>query len=305
MKRVFTNGVYTASVTPITSHGEVDTDAIGALIAYYSENGLLGSLFPSSSGEYFALTQTQRDQCIAAAVKYAPPAFSILANITEGSQRAAIENGKRAADLGADAAVLMPPSFHHYSQEELYHFFVDVADSIDLPLICYNHMTRLPNKLEEPLTLELAKHPNIVGIKDTHNDAARLLSLREKLGWDSTFSVFVGGDGVAGYGALMKMPMLNALSAVIPELFVQLHHAGMTQNIERLSQLQAKVKRLMALFTTLHHGTSSAALFSQAIKAALFLQGLCTTASVQLGYEVTAQELENVKHLLEEIKQEL
>ena len=302
MKRVFANGVYTASVTPVTPQGEIDTEAIGALIAYYSQNGLQGSLFPSSSGEYFALTQSQRYACIAAAVKYAPPSFSILANITEGSLRAAIENAKRAADLGADAAVLMPPSFHHYTQEELYRFFITAANSIELPLICYNHMTRLPNKLEEALTLELAQHPNIVGIKDTHNDATRLLSLREKLGWDSTFSVFVGGDGVVGYGALMQMPMLNALSAVMPELFVKLHRAGMERNVEELSRLQAKVKRLMTLFTALHGGVSSAALFSQAIKVALSLQGLCSTASVQLGYEVTNEEIEKVRKLLEEIE---
>ena len=302
MKPAFANGVYTASITPVTAHGEVDTQAIGALMEYYSQSGLRGALIPSSSGEYFALTQQQRNLCITAAVQYAPSSFSILANITHSSQRAAVENAKTAADLGASAVVLMPPAFHHHTQDELFAFFTAVADESPLPLICYNHMTRLPNRLEEPLVLRLAQHPNIVGIKDTHNDAARLFSLREKLGVDSPFSIFVGGDGVVGFGALVRMPMLNALSAVMPQLFLDLHHAGTVGDIVQLCALQAKVKRLMSLFTVLHQGASSAALFSQALKAALSIKGLCSTHAVQMGYPVTSEEMDRVKALLEEVQ---
>ncbi len=302
MKTSFDCGVYTASVTPMTKQGAIDEGAVGALVSYYAEAGLLGALFPSSTGEYFALTQEMRFQCVRAAVKHAPASFSILANISEGSERAAIENAKRAKEAGAAAVVLMPPSFHHHTQQELYRFFAEVANASELPLICYNHMTRLPNRLEEALVLQLEKHPNIIGIKDTHNDAPRLLSLREKLGWDSSFSVFVGGDGVTGYGSLLKMPMLNALSAIDPKLFLQLHSAGMKQDIESVCRLQEKVARLMKIFTVLRGGASSAALFSQAIKAALSLKGLCTTHSVQMGYELSAEDMDAVRALLNEMQ---
>ncbi|MDQ9824690.1 dihydrodipicolinate synthase family protein, partial [Acinetobacter sp. 163] len=80
-------------------------------------------------------------------------------------------------DIGADAVVLQPPQFHHHTQDELVDFFTNVADKSPIPLIVYNHMTRLPSKIDISTIVKLKDHPNVVGIKDTHNDAARLMAL--------------------------------------------------------------------------------------------------------------------------------
>ncbi len=291
-------GVYVASVTPWQARGGLDEEAVGNLVDYYIESGLDGAFFPSSSGEYFAMTPDQRVRCVQVAVERAAGRLPIFANISEGSLESALALAGRMADVGADAAIMMPPSFHHHTQEELMTLFTLAADQSPLPLIIYNHLLRLPNKVEIPALLALRAHPNIIGVKDTHNDAARLMAMHARQMDGDGFSVLAGGDGMAGYSALLGMQMLNALSAVRPDLFLSLYRAGQAGDIDTVSKIQARVQTLLGLFTTLHGGLSSASLFSQAIKAALALKGLCGTDAVQLGYPLEASDWEAVRALL-------
>lgn len=293
-------GVYVASVTPMRN-GALDEEAVAKLTEYYIESGLQGMFFPSSSGEYFALTDEQRVQCVALAVRQSAGRAPVLANISEGSLQSAMGLACQMADAGADAVVMMPPSFHHHTQEELVTLFTMAADQSPLPLVIYNHLVRLPNRIEMPALLSLREHPNIVGVKDTHNDAARLLAMHARGVDGEGFSVLAGGDGMAGFSALLGMQMLNALCAVRPDLFLALYKAGGAHDIDVVSSLQSRVQTLTGLFTTLRGGKSSAALFSQAIKAALSQKGLCGTEAVQLGYPLEDTDWQAVQSLLDKV----
>ena len=294
-------GVMSAAVTPVCGDGSIDRGAVGALMDYYAENGISGALWPSSTGEYFALTGAKRRDCVSAAAGHNPHGLTVLANISEGSLEAAMENARAMADLGADAAVLMPPQFHHHTQDELVDYYTRAADQSPIPLIIYNHMTRLPSKVEIPTVMKLKDHPNLWGIKDTHNDAARLMTLSTLIGEDEDFVIMAGGDGMAGYSAIFHMEMLNALSSIRPDLFVEMYRAGRAGDLRTVSLLQQRVNRLMGVFTALKGGKSSAALFSQAVKAALSMKGLCGTKAVQLGYELDQSDLDSVKRVLDTV----
>lgn len=293
-------GVMAASVTPVDSCGGVDTGAVRALMDYYEASGLSGALWPSSTGEYFALTPVERRRCVQAA-RQASGRMMVLANISDGSLTTVVENARAMADCGADAVVLQPPQFHHHTQQELSDFFTYAADHSPVPLIIYNHMTRLPSRVELATVEKLKEHPNIVGIKDTHQDAARLMTLSTLLGPEDDFVVMAGGDGMAGFSALFHMEMLNALSAVRPDLFIEIYQAGRQGDLTRVSVLQQRVNRLAGIFTALRGGQSSAALFSQAVKAALSLKGLCSTRAAQLGYELDKRDLETIARVLETV----
>lgn len=293
-------GVLTASVTPVMDSGAIDKGAVGALMDYYGQSGLNGVLIPSSTGEYFALTNKQQQECMRAAAGQNPKNLTLIGNISAGSLKDIVKNAKTMADAGAEAVVLMPPQFHHHTQEELIAYYIYVAEHCDVPLIIYNHMTRLPSKIEIPTVMALKDHPNIVGIKDTHNDGARLMTLSTLIKAEDNFLILVGGDGMAGYSALYHMEMLNALSALRPDIFIDLYAAGRAGDLVRVSALQQRVNKLMTVFTALQGGKSSAALFSQALKVALWLKGLCSTKAVQLGYDISQGEIEKVKQIVEE-----
>lgn len=297
-------GVLVASVTPVKEDGALDLPAVGRLVEYYAASGLRGALFPSSTGESFALAAQDRVSLVEAAAKRAPGGFAILGNCSEHNLKDALRNARAMADAGADIAVCMPPQFLAYSQEELREYFFRIADESPIPLVVYNHMTRLPNKVGFPLLEELSRHENILGIKDTHSDPNRMLQLYAR-GVQRDFAILCGGDGVAAYAAALGMEMLNALSAVKPKLFLNLYAAGRAGDLQRAALYQREVDKLMGLFSALRGGLSSSTLFAQAIKAALSLKGLCGTASVQLGYPMEAAGFAKVKEIVDSVREEI
>lgn len=297
-------GVLTASITPADDQGRPDLAAMGRLVAYYAENGIRGVLLPSSTGESFALTVPERVELVNAAAKAGKGKLTILANCSEHNLKDAIDDTKRMADAGADIAVCMPPQFLAYSQDELRDYFYAIADASALPMVVYNHMTRLPNRVEDKLVHQLAAHGNILGIKDTHNDPGRMLRLYAT-GVQKDFAILCGGDGVAGYSALLEMEMLNALSAVKPRLFTNLYHVGRAGDMFKVARYQLEVDKLMKLFTALQDGLSSSTLFAQAIKVALSFKGLCGTHAVQLGYPLREQDVEKVRMIVDSVSEEI
>jgi 4-hydroxy-tetrahydrodipicolinate synthase len=292
-------GVVAASVTPFTPDRDVDGPAVARLIEYYRLSGLAGAFINSSSGEYFSMTPAQREKSITAAVKAADGRFLVLAGISEDHMGGAAEMGRRMAACGADIAVAMPPRFYNYGEDELYAFFTGIADRISIPLLIYNHMTRLNNKLSVGLLCRLSEHPNICGVKDTHNDATRLMTLLDKLNGREDFIVYAGGDAMAGFSALMGGYMLNALCAVDPKLFLELQRAGEEGDVRTVMALQQRVNSLMGLFSLISRPDgSSMSLFCQSIKGALKTKGLCGTETAQLGYDITCEEIEKIREFL-------
>ena len=106
---------------------------------------------------------------------------------------------------------------------------------------------------------------------------------------------------MAAYSALFHMEMLNALCAIRPDIFLALYQAGRQNDWAAASALQQRVNRLMGVFTAFKGGKSSAALFSQAVKGALYLKGLCTMRAVQLGYEIDESDLARLRQVLESV----
>ena len=293
-------GVVVASVTAFTCKREIDEDATRRLIDYYIKGGLKGAFMNSSSGEYFSMTNRQRARCVSVAKEQAKGAIAIFAGISDDVLSQVHENAGIMADAGADILVAMPPRFNNYTDDELYAFFTEIADKSPLPVILYNHMLRLNNKLSIELLIRLSAHPNIWGVKDTHNDASRLMTLLSRLKGNESFAVYAGGDSMAGFSVLMGGYILNALSAINPGLFVRMLSSGKARDVERVMELQQRAGELMQLFGILNQNRGhSMSLFCQSIKAALAAKGLCGTYTAQLGYEITPEELETVRLFLQ------
>ncbi|MDD3931404.1 MAG: dihydrodipicolinate synthase family protein [Eubacteriales bacterium] len=295
-------GVITASVTPFKADRTIDTLSMKRLVAYYQNSGLNGAFINSSSGEYFSMLQSQREESLAAAVeqrmKTADKPFWLLAGISADNLSEAIQNGRQAASLGADVAVAMPPRFYAYSDDELITFFQTIAEALPIPLLVYNHMVRLNNKLSIDCVVALSRHPNIIGVKDTHNDPIRLMTLLTRVRDNTSFSVFAGGDAVAGFSALMGGYQMNALSAIEPSLFLKLQDAGARQDVTQVMNLQQRVNELMGMHALIKRNGSSMSAFTQSLKTALKNRGLCETFTAQLGFDIMDDECKKMQQFL-------
>lgn len=299
------HGVYTATITPVNKDRSLDTGAVNLLINYYKDSGLKGALIPSSSGEYFAMTAKMKQKLVEEAVKAANGHFQILANISDSCPDVILENARAMEDLGADALVCQPPQFHGYSQEECITFYHNIADQVHLPIIAYSHMTALPTKPTVETVVKICSHEKIIGIKDTHRMPERIPQLKTAMeAANADFTVYLGGDYSAARGAVQGFDILNALSAIRPDLMLGIWNAAQAGDTGKAFALQAKVDKLVQLYFCLREGLSSSTLFSMSLKLALEQKGLCSPHSVILGFAATDDDRAAIKAVLDSVDME-
>lgn len=280
-------GIFTASVTPFNRDRSLDTGAMENLTRYYEENGLTGAFVCSSSGEYYSMTEVDRVAATATAKKAAGKLL-ILSQISDDRPDRAIERAKAMADAGADAVVAQPPRFFNFTQAELADFFEAIADGSPIPLIPYNHLVRLNNKLQIPLYQRLMKHENIIGVKDTHNDAERMVRIASEV---PGMMIYAGGDSQAANAVLNGAYLINALSALAPKLMVDLYRAGKRGDVNTAMQLQTRVDGLAKIFSMIPSDEPTNSAFVYSLKAVLRAKGLCGMQLAQLGYGVPEEAL--------------
>lgn len=293
-------GVFAAAPTPFCADGTVDAETAALWMEHYIAGGLSGVFVLSSTGDYFAMTHAQRLRMVEASVRAAAGRVPVLAMVSDACLETVRENIRWTAKAGADAVVLTAPYYYKYSQEELARFFVEAAEASPVPLLLYNQPARLPNALDEALVLRLAGHPNIIGLKDTSTDAARLGRLAAALAGRGDFLYYAGSEGLAAYAALLGVNYVYALAAVEPELFVRMRAMARAGDSAGVLAAQRRVDGLFGLFRAVGGGSAeSFSNFTAGIKAALELKGMGRAYPAQMGRLPSEREYEAVRAVLE------
>jgi 4-hydroxy-tetrahydrodipicolinate synthase len=190
-------GAYTALVTPFTPTGALDEAAFRALVRRQIDAGIDGLVLAASTGESPTLKPEERELLVSTAVEVASerPSRSrikIVANTGTNDTAATILATRRAAGLGADAAMCVVPYYNKPDQRMIEAHFRAIADDEALPIIVYNVPSRTGVNLEAATLLRLAEHPLIVAVKEASANMDQIAAiLRER---PSRFSVMAGDD---------------------------------------------------------------------------------------------------------------
>ncbi|HSW29214.1 MAG TPA: dihydrodipicolinate synthase family protein [Longimicrobiales bacterium] len=171
-------GTFLPITTPFdAATGDVDLGAFRANLRAWFAHPIRGVLVAGSTGEAVYLDDGESAALLEATREEAPEGRLILMGTGAESTRATIKKTKKAAAAGADAVLVKPPVFYKagMTPEALVRHFQAVADASPIPLIVYQVPLRLSTlEFPIPVVTELAKHPNIVGMKDSRGDLAKL-----------------------------------------------------------------------------------------------------------------------------------
>src|SRR5688572_12401325 len=160
-------------VTPFDENGTIRYDSFERNVDRYLEAGITGFLVLGSNGESVYLEHAEKLKLIEAARKKIPSSMTLLAGTGLESTRATIELTREAAARGVDAVLVKNP-FYFKSQmtfEVYLAHYTAVADASPVPIVVYNVPVFTGMPLNAQLVIELAKHPNIQGLKDSSGDA--------------------------------------------------------------------------------------------------------------------------------------
>ncbi len=268
-------GVIAAAPTLFDSGGEIDEKATRALMEHYVSSQLNGVFLLSSTGEYFTLSQKKREQFVETAAEQIGGRLPLMVMVSDACLDTVKENIRIMASKSVDALVLTAPYYYKYTQNELYHFFTEASEASPLPLLVYNQPSRLPNELGEELVIQLSKHPNIIGIKDTSADTVRMMRLMRYCKSYPNFLYYAGAEGVAAYAAMLETNFVYALASVKPELFLEMRRLGQKKDMDALMHLQKKVDKLCGMFSSVRGGSAASfSNFAYSIKIALETMGI-------------------------------
>ncbi|MGH7264108.1 MAG: dihydrodipicolinate synthase family protein [Candidatus Rokuibacteriota bacterium] len=194
-------GVYPPVLTPFRGD-DVAHDKLAANLRRLHEHPLAGYVMLGSTGEFPLLSEAEKERILATARAEIPRDRLLVAGTGGESTPAAIRLTKRAAELGADAALIITPSYYKGMMKPpaLIRHYRALADASPLPVLLYNFPANTGINLEPDTVARLAEHPNIRGIKDSSGNvpqAAETIRLTPK-----SFQVLVGSP-IAFLPALM------------------------------------------------------------------------------------------------------
>ncbi|PTS95880.1 dihydrodipicolinate synthase family protein [Pedobacter sp. HMWF019] len=195
MNKDFWYGVFPAITTKFTAEEELDMDACMAGIEAQLEAGVNGIVLGGSLGEASTLTEEEKFKLTAATVAKVAGRVPVIFNIAEQSTKVAVHQAQKAAELGVDGLMILPPLRYFASEEETVAFFSAVAESTDLPIMIYNNPVDYKIHVTLDMFEQLKKYPNIQAVKESTRDVGNVTRMLNRFG--DRFKILTGVDPLA------------------------------------------------------------------------------------------------------------
>ena len=158
-------GAITAMVTPFRD-GKVDENRLREQIEFQINAGIDGLVPVGTTGESPTLDFPEHERVIELTVQVTKRKVPVIAGVGGNATTEALELHSFAKKVGADAGLSVNPYYNKPTQEGLYRHFMTLADKVDLPIVLYNIPGRTGVTMSAQTVARLAKHPNIVAIKE-------------------------------------------------------------------------------------------------------------------------------------------
>ena len=252
-------GSIPALVTPF-SGGRVAEDTFAEFVEWQIAEGSNALVPCGTTGESATLSRDEHRAVIAQAVSAAQGRVPVIAGCGSYSTAAAIEMARTAADVGADAVLVVVPYYNKPSQAGLAAHFTAVAEASSLPIVVYNVPSRTVADISVETLAEVARHPKIVAVKDATGNLARVTAQRLACGTD--FVQLSGNDDMAlGFNAMGGVGCISVTANVAPKLCSDFQRATSEGRWADAVELQDRLYPLhAALFSDASPGPAKYAL---------------------------------------------
>ena len=292
-------GVIPPMVTPLTAEGALDHEGVKCLVEHILGGGVHGLFLLGTTGEATDLPYAVRRELVKEVCEQVAGRVPVLVGITDTIFEESVKMAEYAKECGASAVVAAPPYYFAAGQPELIAYYRKLADASPLPLYLYNMPSQVKVMIEVKTVVELAKHPNIVGLKDSSGNIGYFNSCRYHLREKPEFSVLIGPEEAMGEVVLMGAHGGVAGGAnLFPKTFVDLYNAAIAGDVDKVKALQERVMHVSSLIYGIGHHNSS---FVKGVKCALSLLGICTDALAVPREPFNAADRELVRQRLVEL----
>ena len=265
MKLPIFTGSGVALVTPFTSTG-VDFPALKKLVDFQINNGTDAIIVCGTTGEAATMTQAERIQTIETVVEHVNGRAPVIAGSGANNTETAVQASREIAQIGVDALLVVTPYYNKATPRGLIRHYTAVADAVRKPVILYNVPPRTGVRCTAEVYAALAKHPNIIGVKEASSDLALVQRTRRMC--PENFYIWSGDDAeTAPIMLLGGKGVISVAANIVPRQMHQLTADCLSGNFAAAGAMQVRLSKLMeALFWEVN---------PIPVKTALAMMGYC------------------------------
>lgn len=244
-------GAIPPMITPFKENGDLDYKKHINNVEKWNQYDLAGYLVLGSNGETAYLNEEEKLKLIELTIKHKKEGKVIIVGTGMESTRETIDLTNKAAELGADCALIITPNFYagKMNDEVLINYYEEVADKSKIPILIYN-VTKFTNVNISPKAVKvLAKHNNIIGMKDSAGSIPQLVQFKDAIKGEK-FNLLVG-TASAWYPAL-TLGIKGSIMALVnccPEECVNVQKEFNNGNIEKAREIYERVFPVNAAVT--------------------------------------------------------
>ncbi|MDA3023382.1 MAG: dihydrodipicolinate synthase family protein [Actinomycetota bacterium] len=287
------SGVHVALTTPFDAMtGDIDLAALETHAAWLLENGISGLVPNGSLGEYESMDRDERRAVVETVARVTNGRGKLIVGVSAPNWRIAGDHARHAADVGADAVMLLPPTNHASTRAELLDHYRSVAQQ-GVPVVVYNNPFSTRTDLTPEIIAELGELDGITAVKEFSGDVRRIAEIAER---SPHLQVLCGADDLALESALMGATgWIGGFTGALPRETIRLFELG------RLGDVAAALPLYRGLLPLLRW--DSGPRFVEAIKYAIDLLGLSAGGAPrpprrildELDRELVTRQLQNAR----------
>ncbi|WP_424133884.1 4-hydroxy-tetrahydrodipicolinate synthase [Roseomonas chloroacetimidivorans] len=233
-------GSLVALITPMTRDGKLDERAFQDFVAWQVAEGTQGLIPVGTTGESPTLSHEEHERVVELCIEAAGGKVPVIAGAGSNSTAEAVRLTQHAKKAGADGVLVVTPYYNKPTQEGMYLHFKAVADATDIPIIIYNIPPRSVIDMSVETMARLAKHPNIVGVKDATANLTRPLHTRAACGED--FCQLSGEDHTAlAFNAAGGVGCISVTANIAPRMLREMQDAWAEGRVKEAQAIQNRL----------------------------------------------------------------
>lgn len=253
-------GAYTAMITPFKENGDLDEEGLRENIRFQIDNGIDGIVPVGTTGECATLSFEEHKKVIEISIDETDDEVPVIAGTGSNNTVEALELTEYAAEVGADAALIVSPYYNKPTQRGLYEHYKTLAQEVDIPQIVYNVPSRTGKNVEAETTAKLSKLENIKAVKEASGEVKQAMDIKKQAAED--FNLMSGADKLTL--ALLSAGGVGAISVasnVVPGKISKMIHSYLEGDTQTARDIHYEHLDLFdALFLETNPGPAKASL---------------------------------------------
>jgi len=243
LKELIFKGAGVAIVTPFNEDG-IDFKELARLIDFNIDYGTDAIVITGTTGESATMSDQEHKEAIKFTVEHVNKRVPVIAGTGSNDTVYAVQLSEYAQSVGADALLVVTPYYNKCSQRGLITHFRAIADKVNIPIILYNVPSRTGVCIAVDSFVELAKHPNIVAVKEASGDLSAVAKIRAACGDD--LAIYSGNDDqIVPILSLGGAGVISVLSNVMPQETHDICQLYFDGKVKESSDLQIKLLDLI------------------------------------------------------------